>query len=62
MPFISMTDGTPTTYRQEQGTHGNSDPYNRETLWPSGYQNTTAVHLISKLNKRRQWMLKQDGQ
>jgi alpha-amylase len=41
--------------------HDNSNPYNRETLWPSGYQNTTAVHLIAKLSRPCQWMIKMDG-
>jgi len=58
-----MTDGIPIVYYgQEQGMHGNSDPYNREALWPSGYQNTTTVYLISKLNRLRQWMIKTDSQ
>ena len=38
-------------YGQEQGFHGNSDPYNREPLWPSGYANTTAYQLATKLNQ-----------
>jgi alpha-amylase len=41
--------------------HGNSDPNNREALWPSGYQNNTAVQLITKLNRLRQWMIKTDS-
>ena len=54
MSFISMTDGIPIVYYgQEQDMRGNSDPYNRETLWPSGYQNTTAVRPIAKLNTLR---------
>jgi len=62
MSFIFMTDGIPIVYYgQEQGMHGNSDPFNREALWPSGYQNTTAVQLIAKLNKLRQWMIKTDS-
>lgn len=57
-----MTDGIPIVYYgQEQGMHGNSDPYNREALWPSGYQNNTAVQLIAKLNKLRQWMIQTDS-
>ena len=57
-----MTDGIPIVYYgQEQGMHGNSDPYNREALWPSGYQNTTAVRLITKLNTLRQRMVKTDN-
>lgn len=57
-----MTDGIPIVYYgQEQGMHGNSDPYNREALWPSGYPNTTTVQLISKLNRLRQWMIEIDS-
>jgi len=63
MSFIFMTDGIPIVhYGQEQGMHGNSDPYNREALWPSGYQNTTTAYLISKLNRLRRWMIKTDSQ
>jgi alpha-amylase len=62
MSFIFMTDGIPIVYYgQEQGMHGSADPYNREALWPSGYQNTTAVQLISKLNKLRHWVIKTDS-
>lgn len=38
-------------YGQEQGFTGNSDPYNREPLWPSGYANTTTYQLAAKLNQ-----------
>lgn len=38
-------------YGQEQGFHGNGDPYNREPLWPSGYANTTTYQLAAKLNQ-----------
>ena len=62
MSSIFMTDGIPIVYYgQEQGMHGNSDPYNREALWPYGYQNTTTVHLITKLNRLRRWMIKTDS-
>ena len=62
MLFIFMTDGIPIVYYgQEQGTYGNSDPDNREGLWPSRYQNTTAVRLITKVNTLRQWMIKTDN-
>jgi alpha-amylase len=57
-----MTDSIPIVYYgQGQGMHGNIDPYNHEALWPSGYQNTTAVQLITKLNKLCQWMIKTDS-
>lgn len=62
MSFLFMSDGIPIVYYgQEQGMDGSSDPYNREALWPSGYRNTTAVQLISKLNKLRQWMIEIDS-
>ena len=62
MTFIFMTDDIPIVYYgQERGMHGNSDPYNREALQPSGYQNTIAVRLIAKLNTLRQWMIKTDN-
>ena len=57
-----MTDDIPIVYYgQEQGMHGNGDIYNREALWPSGYQNTATVRLIAKLNTLRQWMIKMDN-
>lgn len=31
----------------------NSDPYNNESLWPSGYQNNTAVYPTVKLGTFR---------
>lgn len=41
-------------YGQEQGMHGSADPWNREPLWPSKYDNTTAAYqLIQKLNMVR---------
>ena len=62
MSSIFMTDGIPTVcYGQEQGMHGNSDPNNREALWPFVYQNTTAVRLVANLNTLRQWMIKTDN-
>ena len=58
-----MTDGIPIVYYGlEQGFSGGSDPANREALWPSGYANTTAVQIITKLNKLRAWMIKTDAQ
>jgi len=56
-----MTDGIPIVYYGlEQAFTGGSDPANREALWPSGYSNTTAVEMITKLNKLRNWMIKTD--
>ncbi len=62
MSFIFMTDGIPIVYYgEEQCTHGNSDPYHRKALWSSGYQSTSSVHLIAKLNRPRHWVIKTDG-
>ena len=62
MLFIYKTNSIPIIYYgQEQGTHVNFGIYNREALWTSGHQNTTAVHLIAKLNRLRQWMIKRDS-
>jgi hypothetical protein len=56
-----MTDGIPVVYYGlEQAFTGGSDPANREALWPSGYPNTTAVEMITKLNKLRNWMITTD--
>jgi len=58
-----MFDGIPIVYYGlEQAFTGGPDPGNREALWPSGYANTTAVQVISKLNKIRNWMIKLDAQ
>jgi alpha-amylase len=41
-------------YGQEQGFHGAADPYNREPMWPSKYETSTAAYgLITKLNQLR---------
>jgi hypothetical protein len=56
-----MTDGIPIVYYGlEQAFTGGADPANREALWPSGYPNTTAVEMITKLNKLRNWMINTD--
>lgn len=56
-----MTDGIPVVYYGlEQAFTGGSDPANREALWPSKYTNTTAVEMITKLNKLRNWMIATD--
>ncbi|KAJ8584457.1 glycoside hydrolase family 13 protein [Rhizopogon salebrosus TDB-379] len=58
MVFNFMTDGIPIVYYgQEQGFSGNSDPYNREAMWPSGYANTTTYQLISTLNEFRNFLV-----
>ncbi|KAF9532429.1 glycoside hydrolase family 13 protein [Crepidotus variabilis] len=54
MTFTFMSDGIPIVYYgQEQSMSGNSDPNNREALWPSNYAQTDAYKLITTLNKFR---------
>jgi hypothetical protein len=49
-------------YGQEQGFRGGSDPGNREPLWPSGYDNTTAAYgLLQKLNGLRNHLVATSG-
>ncbi|KAG8829376.1 hypothetical protein FRC17_006686 [Serendipita sp. 399] len=61
LTFLYMSDGIPIVYYGlEQFYNGGADPANREALWPSGYQNTTALQLITQLNKLRNWMLDMD--
>ncbi|RDX42676.1 alpha-amylase [Lentinus brumalis] len=58
MVFSFMADGIPIVYYgQEQGFHGNADPYNREALWTSNYENTTTYGMITKLNQLRNFMI-----
>ncbi|KAH9951493.1 alpha-amylase [Amylocystis lapponica] len=58
MIFNFMSDGIPIVYYgQEQGFHGNSDPWNREPLWPSNYSNTTTYQLVTTLNKFRNFLV-----
>ncbi|EPT01849.1 hypothetical protein FOMPIDRAFT_162705 [Fomitopsis schrenkii] len=58
MVYSWMSDGIPIMYYgQEQGFHGNGDPYNREPLWPSGYANTTTYQLAAKLNQFRNFLV-----
>ncbi|CAK5279384.1 unnamed protein product [Mycena citricolor] len=58
MTYTFLSDGIPIVYYgQEQGFHGNSDPYNREPLWPSNYTNTTALQLITSLNQMRNYLV-----
>ncbi|KAF9793255.1 alpha-amylase [Thelephora terrestris] len=59
MVFNFMSDGIPIVYYgQEQLFSGGTDPLNREPLWPSGYQNTTAYQIITTLNKFRNYMIR----
>ncbi|KAH8102880.1 alpha-amylase [Cristinia sonorae] len=58
MTFNFMSDGIPIVYYgQEQGFKGNADPWNREALWPSQYQNTSASGIITKLNTFRNFLV-----
>ncbi|EPQ58540.1 alpha-amylase [Gloeophyllum trabeum ATCC 11539] len=58
MAFTFMSDGIPIVYYgQEQYFSGGNDPYNREPLWPSKYQNTTAYQIMSTLNKLRNFLI-----
>ncbi|KAF9492279.1 glycoside hydrolase family 13 protein [Pleurotus eryngii] len=58
MAFMFMTDGIPIVYAgQEQYFSGNSDPWNREPLWVSGYARTPAYELIARLNLVRNYLI-----
>ncbi|KAG2080264.1 glycoside hydrolase family 13 protein [Suillus cothurnatus] len=58
MVFNFMTDGIPIVYYgQEQSFSGNSDPYNREAMWPSKYANTTTYQLMTTLNQFRNFLV-----
>ncbi|KAJ7632245.1 glycoside hydrolase family 13 protein [Roridomyces roridus] len=53
-----LSDGIPIVYYgQEQSFSGNSDPYNREPLWPSNYTKTTAYELMTTLNTLRNFLI-----
>ncbi|RDB21011.1 Alpha-amylase 1 [Hypsizygus marmoreus] len=57
-----LTDGIPIVYYgQEQSFSGSNDPYNREALWTSNYEKTTAYELISTLNQLRNFMVNSTG-
>jgi alpha-amylase len=63
--FTMLMDGIPIIYQgQEQHYHGEGgegDPYNREALWPSGYdQDHELYQLITLLNKVRKRALSTD--
>ncbi|KAK0448344.1 glycoside hydrolase family 13 protein [Desarmillaria tabescens] len=63
MTFTFMSDGIPIVYYgQEQSFSGSGDPYNREPLWPSGYQETYAYTLIQKLNAARNFLVSNTSQ
>jgi alpha-amylase len=63
--FTMLTDGIPIIYQgQEQhyrSLGGGGDPYNREALWHSGYdQNHELYQLITLLNKMRKIAMRED--
>ncbi|KAJ2931426.1 hypothetical protein H1R20_g5722, partial [Candolleomyces eurysporus] len=58
MAWNFFSDGIPIVYYgQEQSFSGSGDPNNREALWPSGYQNTTAYQYITTFNKLRNFLV-----
>jgi len=58
MVFTFMSDGIPIMYYgQEQGLSGSSDPWNREALWTSQYEKTTAYNLTATLNQLRNYLV-----
>jgi alpha-amylase len=58
MVFTFMSDGIPIVYYgQEQGFSGNSDPFNREPLWPSKYTKGPTYQLIATLNQFRNFLV-----
>lgn len=63
--FTMLTDGIPIIYQgQEQhyrGVGGDGDPYNREALWLSSYdQDHELYRLITLLNKIRRKVINED--
>lgn len=58
MVFNWMSDGIPIMYYgQEQGFSGNADPYNREPLWTSKYENSSTYQFVTKLNTLRNFLV-----
>lgn len=58
MVYNFMSDGIPIVYYgQEQGFRGAADPYNREPLWTSGYNQTTVYNLSTTLNQFRNYLV-----
>ncbi len=48
-----LFDGIPVVYQgQEQRFRGNSDPYNREALWLSGYSTNATLYVLIKFLNR----------
>ena len=50
-----LFDGIPVVYQgQEQRFRGNTDPYNREALWLSGYSTNATLYVLIKFLNRTQ--------
>src|SRR5271169_63778 len=48
-----LFDGIPVVYQgQEQRFRGNTDPYNREALWLSGYSTNATLYVLIKFLNR----------
>jgi alpha-amylase len=48
-----LFDGIPIVYQgQEQRFRGNSDPYNREALWLSGFPTNATLYVLIKFLNR----------
>ena len=48
-----LFDGIPIIYQgQEQRFRGNSDPYNREAVWLSGYSTNATLYVLIKFLNR----------
>lgn len=48
-----LFDGIPVVYQgQEQRFRGNSDPYNREAVWLSGYSTNATLYILLKFLNR----------
>lgn len=63
MAFTFVMDGIPIVYYgQEQAFTGQADPYNREALWTSGYDQTNPYYTtIATLNQVRKNAIAQDA-
>lgn len=59
-----LFDGIPILYygQEQDMSMGNVDPYNRAALWPLGYENTTTVQRVTRLNNIRQSLIKKNIQ
>ena len=53
--YTMLADGIPIIYQgQEQHFHGATDPYDREPIWPTGYDTTSPLYvLVKQLNAIR---------